>query len=80
MSKDQFIRMPLSELTTPKGGRICMADMWWAVTDDGYALFFKAYYWPQCNAVKAIVERIRPDCKAVFVPFAYVPHNCSDYC
>ncbi|HJV75400.1 MAG TPA: hypothetical protein VJ654_14330 [Noviherbaspirillum sp.] len=75
-----WIKMPLSELTTPKPGRLCKAPAWWAVTDDGCALFYKTYGSPQCNTDRRIVERIRPDCKQVFIEAAFVPHNCSDYC
>lgn len=74
-----WIKMPLSELITPKPGRICVGARWWAVTDDGCVLFWRSHRSPQCNAVREVVERIRPDLTPQFVEMAFVPHRCSDY-
>lgn len=81
-AKVDYIRMSLSDLTTPKGGRIVMTDRWWVVTEDEHVLFYRSYGSPQCNSNKAITERLAPSAggKPVFVPVAYVPHNCRDYC
>ena len=78
-NKKPWIKMPLSELKTPIAGRLCMGPRWWAVTEDGCVLFYKAYYSPQCNQSKQMVERIRPDLNPVYVEVAFVPHDCSDY-
>lgn len=84
MKPEDFIRMPLTELVVPKGGRICLTDLWWLVTKDNEVLFYKSYSCPQCNANKEIAERIA-SCKqyegtrVFFVPAAFVPHKCSDY-
>ena len=75
-----WIKMPLSELTTPNDKRTVIANQYWAITDDGYALFFHSYAWPQCNTNKVVVERlwgvlnkqIGPT-HPVFVEMAFVP-------
>lgn len=74
----EFTRIPMSELTTPRAGKICLTDAWWAVTADNEVLFYGTS--PQCNRNKAVIERIRPEFSAVYVPVAYVPHRCADYC
>jgi hypothetical protein len=77
---ERYIRMSLTELTTPSGGRIVMTDRWWIVTESNEALFFKHYTSPQCNHDKSIAEHIKPaGTRVEFVPVAYVPHKCSDY-
>lgn len=65
-------------ITTPKSNTLCMCDKWWAVTKDGYVLFFKGHS-PQYNSNKEVVQRIRPDCTVEFISVAYLPHKCSDY-
>ena len=77
-TKKPWIRMTLEDLATPKPGRICKGPAWWAV-HDGCVLFFKSYASPQCNAHKAIIERIRPDCTPTFIETSFVPHRCEDY-
>jgi hypothetical protein len=84
MKPEDFIRMPLAELTAPKEGRICMTGRWWLVTKDDHVLFYKSYASPQCNFNKEIAERIGSlppyeGTRAVLVPAAFVPHKCSDY-
>ena len=81
---DEFIRMPLSELTTPHEGRIVYLNRWWCVTDKEEALFFRTYSSPQCNDSKRMCEHlcaIKSDIlvEPVFVPVAYVPIVWSDY-
>lgn len=78
-SKKPWIKIPLDEITTPQNGRMCLTHCWWAVTEDDCVLFFKTHGSPQCNTRRAIIERIRPDCRAVFIEVAFVPHNCNDY-
>jgi hypothetical protein len=81
---DQFLLVPLAKLTSPRSGR-CIANHWWAVTDDGHALFYK---WsrrsvsgssPQCNTDKRIVEHIMQhhpfNVHAEFIPAAYMAHR-----
>ena len=82
MKLDKFIKMPVEDLTTPAAGRIVYGASYWIVTADNNVLFYKGYYSPQCNSNKAIVERFsRPaDSSIVFIPIAYLPHNCHDYC
>lgn len=83
MDLSKYITVPLTELTTPRDGRVCMCDRWWLVTDGDeapQALFYKHYTSPQCNRDKSVVEHIRPaGTHAVFVPVAYVKHSCRDY-
>lgn len=74
-----WIKMPVSDLTTPKTGRICKGPSWWAITPDDCVLFFKSYGSPQCNSVKEIVERIRPGIEVRHIQAAFIPHRCQDY-
>lgn len=78
---ERFLRVPLEVLTTPREGALCYLNRYWLVTDADEALFYKHYTSPQCNTDKSIVERRlkRPGTKVVFVPVAYIRHNCSDY-
>ena len=66
-------KVPLSKLTTPMAGLVCYGPAWWAVTHDGFALFYGSS--PQCNRVKEIVERIRPDCTPQFIEMAFIPRR-----
>jgi hypothetical protein len=63
-------KVPLAEVQRFAPGKRCVAPSWWAVTDDDHVLYFKGCS-PQRNTVKAIVERIRPDCRAVFIEHAF---------
>ena len=75
-----YIRMSLEELTTPKAGRLVVKDHWWALTENGEALFYKTYTSPQCNTSRQIAAKLGPGgTVATFVPLAFVPHNCGDY-
>jgi hypothetical protein len=84
LSDPRFVRVPLSDITTPKSGRICMGERYWAITPENEALFFKlrpsSTGSPQCNSNRSIVERLLPEgCRVEFVPMAFLPHRCSDY-
>jgi len=77
-----FVRVPVSEITTPKAGRICYGPSWWQVTENDEVLFYKRiWHSPQCNVNKSIVERLkRPFVKEIrFIEMAFLPHNCGDY-
>ena len=74
-----YIKMPLSELTKPQGGRMVYGPSWWAKTEDDCVLFYRGYWSPQCNASKDIIRRIHKDLTPVFVEVAFVPHDCNDY-
>ena len=87
---NRWLKVPVSELTTPKPGRMCHGPRWWAVIDDGgvkCALFFqsgsrgrgKQYGSPQCSESKHILERLRPDCETVFIEMTFIPHNQWEY-
>lgn len=80
----RWILAPLSDITTPKPGRICYGPRWWAVTTDGDVLFFDTYGSPQCNQSQSLVERLgkgfdAPETTQTFVEMAFLPHTCSDY-
>jgi hypothetical protein len=80
----RWILAPLADITTPKPGRICYGPRWWAVTENDEVLFFDRYSSPQCNANKAIVDRLgsgfdAPETTPKFVEMAFLPHQCSDY-
>lgn len=71
----RYIRMPVSELTTPREGRVCFLDRWWAVhLDSESVLFFKSYRSPQCNRDRRFFEVNPIACTSpMFIPVAYVP-------
>lgn len=78
-------RMPMSrfvskDVLTPKNGYRVLTNHWWAVTDEG-ALFFVTtrpfgappFLSPQCNTIRAIVERLRPEgARVEFIPVAFL--------
>lgn len=81
----RWILAPLSDITTPKTGRICLASRWWMATENDEVLFFDTYSSPQCNANKSVVERIgggfgAPKTEPRFIEMAFLPHRCSDNC
>lgn len=77
---DQYIHMHVSDLTTPKPGRICYGPRWWHVTADGEVLFYKHYTSPQCNVDRRVLEYHGIEgCTPQFIEMAFIPHRCSDY-
>lgn len=52
--KLQYTKVPISELTTPKNGYVCMLDRYWYVTNDECVLFYGDS--PQCNVDKRVME------------------------
>lgn len=84
-SSGEWILVPISNLTTPKDGRICYCNHWWRVTEDNDVLFYRRYTSPQCNSNKAVMERVgkafdAPITTLQYIEVAFLPHNCSDYC
>lgn len=75
--KAPWRKVSVEDLTTPKPGRLVMGGRWWAITKDGFALYYKTS--PQCNSNKAIVEKILPDCTPQWIELAFEDHRCSDY-
>ena len=86
MSKDKWIRMPLAELTTPAPGRLVMGARYWLVTENGEALFYEGYQYPQCNTCEklalhwsaAVAKDVGP-VHVEHIPMAFVPHACRHY-
>ena len=84
ITQDKFIKMPLSELTTPQEGTIVYLDRWWCLTDKEEVLFFRTYNSPQCNRDKRLTDRlceIKNDftVSSIFVPVAYVPLDWNSF-
>lgn len=81
----KFQRIPLSELTNPRkrGPLMTYQDHWWAVDENDNVFFFKGKsYSPQCNTDRRVVEsRLAQGLAtgAVFVPWAWVQFDISDY-
>ena len=78
--KGNWILAPLSDITTPKDGRICYGQRYWAVTENNEVLFFKEYAFPQCNPNKLITDRLINAAIAdkmvtwsLYIEMAYVP-------
>lgn len=79
--------VPLAVITKPAENTTPYIDRWWVATDDDEVLFFTRYNCrvgaPQCNRDKrmadGLIEKLYPDCKALFVPVAYVPIDWSEY-
>lgn len=78
---ESFEQVPIEELKTPKDGYMVILDRYWVVLN-GKALFYKSrgYLSPQCNSNKGLaaymIEKVHKECEVVFVPVAYVKHNC----
>lgn len=77
-NEQPWTKISIEELTTPRNDKICIASSWWAITPDGFALIYDDVS-PQTNTNRSIVERMRPDCKPVFIEMAFIDHNCNDY-
>ena len=80
----RWILVPVSDITTPKQGRLVYGPRWWAVTENDEVLFFDTYVSPQCNSNKQIVERLgkgfdAPITEPRFIEVSFIPHRCSDY-
>ena len=84
----QWIKMPLADALTPKGGRLCYGPAWWMLTAEDELLFFRRYTSPQCNSSKTLCERfmlgkglnVPPASKVTYLETVYLPHNPADYC
>jgi len=86
--QNKWILVPLSDITTPKEGRICYSSRWWLVTSNNEVLFYKSYNSPQCNGNKKLSEylagRISKEIEdsnltCQFIDMAFIPHDCGDY-
>lgn len=85
VQEGRWIFVPVSDLMTPKAGRLCYGPRWWAVTENDEVLFFDSYGSPQCNISESIVKGLgkgfdAPETTTKFIWMAFVPHRCSDYC
>jgi hypothetical protein len=78
---ERFIRVPISEISTPKNGRICFGQRWWHVTTNDEVLFFrKKWHSPQCNSNEAVVRGMPIEgCEPRYIEMVYLPHSCDDY-
>lgn len=58
-----------------------LTDRWWSYEPDKGILFYGKS--PQCNKIKSIAELVTTKChpgaELLFVPRAYVKHDCQDY-
>lgn len=54
----EFILVPIEDLVTPRGGRICSANRFWTIRDGKYAQFYKTYGSPQCNPNEMVCNSI----------------------
>ena len=71
-----WLKVPLSELTTPKPGLVVYPPSWWATTPDGCVLFYKERCYPQTNSNPAVVRHLHPKLEATFIPVSFVsPRN-----
>ena len=81
----KWIKVPVSDITTPKAGRIVYGARWWAVTDNDEVLFYESYCSPQCNPNKAVVDHVlnresdMPKTTPRYFEFTFLPHDCRDY-
>lgn len=83
-------KFPITDLNVPKTGTFTVyCDYWWPVSEDNKIFFFGSsrspYQSPQCNANKAVLEKIYPNSlidepvRHAQLPVIYVPVNWSDY-
>lgn len=68
-------KIPVSEITTPKAGRVCYLASWWTVTPNDEVIMWKGHS-PQCHAVESIArylqEKLWPECSVRFIDVAFV--------
>lgn len=81
---EDFVRVPLAEITKPRDGAMAYVDHWWVVTPQDEVLFFKRKWGsPQCNHNESITKRLGcpqiEGCRAQFVPLAFVPILWGEY-
>jgi hypothetical protein len=75
--------LSLDEATTPPGNGTwdVYVDRWWCFKLGKGLLFYGKS--PQCNPNESISRKVQekchPDAELIFVPRAYVRHNCQDY-
>jgi len=79
----RWILASVTNITTPKPGRVCYGPLWWAVTENDEVVFFDNYRSPQCNINKAVVASLchgfdAPVTKPRFIEMAFIPHRCTD--
>jgi hypothetical protein len=80
--RNNYITIPLSELTKPQDGYMVYVNRYWILNENNEAMFFRTYSSPQCNINKLIAERIcniHLNRKIQFLEIAYVPIVWSDY-
>jgi hypothetical protein len=77
---DNFTRISIDDLTTPKDGLVVVTNSWWSVTSKNEVLFYtkNGANSPQCNKHKSIAKRLggAVNTKPVFIPIAFVPGSC----
>jgi hypothetical protein len=84
LKPEDFIRVPIHELANPQklGPLMVYKDRWWAIDEEGRALFYRTMTSPQCNVNRAIVEKhlgFGIEKGVVFLPWAWVPFRMGDY-
>jgi hypothetical protein len=79
-SPDRFRAVTIDDATTAKDGRIVMLNHWWA-TDGENIFFFRQGDAPQCNTNKELAQKIAAGRgqDVVFLPIAFLEHNCGDH-
>lgn len=58
-----------------------LVNRWWSYRPDKGLLFYKKS--PQCNRLENIARYVAnkcyPDAEIIFIPYAYLKHDCHDY-
>ena len=81
---DDFTEVPMSKVTTPRDGAMCMVDTFW-ITRNGNPLIFtkNGLHSRQCNKNRQVLDNLLPaypeGCKVTFIPVGYFDHDCNDY-
>lgn len=77
----RYYRVPLTDITQPKPGRICVGPRYWVVTPEQEVLFYgQRYLAPQCHPSESVMKQVAPKgCTVVYIPMVFLPHNCTDY-
>lgn len=83
MAKWELTYMPLEQATAEPGNGTwdVLIDRWWSYEPDKGLLFYRKS--PQCNKNELLARKItatcHPDAEVIFVPRAYLKHDCQDY-
>jgi len=83
VSRKHINYKPLDEITKEPGEGFweVYVDRWWSYEPDKGVLFYQKS--PQCNKnealARSVTSKYHPGAEVIFIPRAYLMHDCADY-